>query len=95
MHSSMIGKIAKAKQYAQEPERIQLSRFEATFRGENDSHRLTFDEGKWNCTCRFFLDWGTCCHTMATERVLGLSIPPAHRQGEPIESLTGAQAARR
>ena len=35
MYSSMIGKIAKAKQYAQEPDRIQLTQFEASFRGEN------------------------------------------------------------
>ena len=32
MYSSMIGKIAKAKQYAQELDRIQFSQFEASFR---------------------------------------------------------------
>ena len=87
MHSSMIGKIAKAKQYAQEPDRIQFTRFEASFRGENDTHTLSFDQGQWNCSCHFFGEWGTCCHTMAAERVLGLSIPPAHRQGEPIGQM--------
>jgi len=86
MHSSMIGKIAKAKQYAQEPERIQFTRFEATFRGENDTHTTSFDSGKWKCTCRFFGDWGTCCHTMAIERVLGVMIPAEQRQGEPLKA---------
>ena len=84
MHSSMIGKIAKAKQYAQEPDRIQFTHFEANFRGENDSHTTTFDQGKWKCTCHFFADWGTCFHTMAIERVLGVTIPAEQRQGEPI-----------
>jgi hypothetical protein len=84
MHSSMIGKIAKAKQYAQEPERMQFTAFEATFRGENDTHTIAFKEGAWHCTCRFFADWGTCCHTMAGERILGVSIPAEHRQGEPL-----------
>jgi hypothetical protein len=84
MHSSMIGKIAKAKQYAQEPERIQFTRFEATFQGENSNHATSFSEGKWHCDCGFFADWGTCCHTMAVERVLGVMIPADQRQGEPL-----------
>jgi hypothetical protein len=85
MHSSMIGKIAKAKQYAQEPERIQFSSFEASFHGENDTHTTSFNNGTWSCTCRFFSDWGTCCHTMAIERVLGVTIPADQRQGEPLK----------
>ena len=84
MHSSMIGKIAKAKQYSQEPERIQISQFAATFRGENDSHTTSLEGGKWHCTCGFFADWGTCCHTMAIERVLGVMVPADQRQGEPF-----------
>jgi hypothetical protein len=85
MHSSMIGKIAKAKQYAQEPERIQFTRFEASFKGENDIHTTSFDGGQWSCDCNFFADWGACCHTMAVERVLGVTIPADKRQGEPIK----------
>ena len=79
----MINKIAKAKRYAEEPERIQFTRFEATFRGENDIHTTTYDNGEWNCTCRFFHDWGDCSHTMAMQRVLGVTIPAAHRHGIP------------
>ena len=83
MNSSMISKIAKAKRYAEEPERIQFTRFEATFRGENDIHTTIFDNGEWNCTCRFFNDWGDCSHTMAMQRVLGVTIPAVHRHGIP------------
>jgi hypothetical protein len=84
MHSSLYGKIAKAKKYAQEPERIQFKSFEASFNGENDSHTVSLHDGAWRCTCQFFSDWGTCCHTMATERVLGQMIPDEQRQGEPL-----------
>ena len=84
MQSSMIGKIAKAKQYAQEPERIQFHQFEATFHGENDTHTTTFNDGTWFCSCNFFTDWATCCHTMAIERVLGVMIPAEQRQDEPL-----------
>lgn len=85
MQSSMIGKIAKAKQYAQEPERIQFNRFEATFRGENDTHTTTFERGTWKCDCSFFREWNTCCHTMAVERVLGVMVPVDQRQSEPFQ----------
>ena len=81
--SSMIGKIAKAKQYAQEPERIQFSHFEASFKGENDTHTINYDHGAWSCDCHFFADHGACCHTMAAERVLGAS---THAQTQPQPS---------
>src|SRR5205807_2426558 len=83
MHSSFISKIAKAKRYAEEPERIQFTRFEMTFRGESDVHFLVYDNGEWSCTCRFFHDWGDCSHTMAVQRVLGVTIPASHRHGLP------------
>lgn len=84
MHSSMIGKIAKAKQYAQEPERLQFTSFEAEFKGENDIHSVRLTTGSWHCTCHFFADWGACAHTLATERILGQMIPAEQRQGEPL-----------
>lgn len=89
MNSSMISKIAKAKRYAEEPERIQFTRFEATFRGENDVHTTNYDNGEWHCTCRFFHDWGDCSHTMAMQRVLGVTIPAAYRTGIPAGIGTG------
>jgi hypothetical protein len=83
MNSSMISEIAKAKRYAEEPERIQFTRFEATFRGERDIHTTNYDNGEWHCTCRFFHTWGDCSHTMAMQRVLGVTIPAAHRHNFP------------
>ena len=75
MQSSLIGKIEKAKRYAQEPDRISFSGLTAAFRGENDDHKLSYSNGKWHCTCRFFSQWDTCCHVMALQQILGKMLP--------------------
>jgi hypothetical protein len=75
MHSNLIGKIQKARQYAQEPGRIRFDRFCASFRGENDDHRVAYAAGVWHCTCHFFSGWGICAHTVAVERILGATVP--------------------
>lgn len=75
MHSSLIGKIEKAKRYAQETERVAFSQFLVKFRGEHDNYETGYSDGKWHCTCRFFSSWGTCSHTMALERILGKMLP--------------------
>jgi hypothetical protein len=77
MDYGMIGKIEKAKRYAQEPDRFQFDQFRITFRGDNNNHQVQFDQGKWQCDCDFFHIRGVCCHTMALERILDsmLTIP--------------------
>jgi hypothetical protein len=75
MQSSLIGKIEKAKRYAEEPERVTISNFSAVFRGENDSHTLGLSEGKWFCNCHFFSEWGECVHVMTLQRLLGKMVP--------------------
>lgn len=71
MDSAMIGKIQKAKEYAEQPERMQFLSFKVEFQGENSPHTITFNEGEWACTCSFFHGRGFCSHTMALQRVLG------------------------
>jgi hypothetical protein len=80
MDYGMIGKIEKAKRYAEERERFQFEHFQATIMGTNNSHRIAFDNGKWSCDCDFFMSRGVCSHTMAMERIL------AHMLPEPVES---------
>jgi len=70
MDSGMIGKIQKAKLYAQERERFHFETFSVTIHGENNSHRATFENGNWQCDCDFFHNRGMCTHTMALEEVL-------------------------
>jgi len=79
MDSGMIGKIQKAKRYAQERHRFHFEAFTVSIDGENNAHRIRFDNGEWACDCDFFQSRGRCTHTMALEEVLKGMIPP-HRQ---------------
>ena len=71
MQSSLIGKIEKAKRYAEDKGRVTFSGFTVQFRGDNDTYTTTFTDGKWHCSCHFSSTWGVCSHTMAMERILG------------------------
>ena len=75
MQSSLIGKIEKAKRYAEETERINFTEFTVKFRGDNDSHTTEHKNNRWHCSCRFFSSWGLCSHTMALEKILGNMLP--------------------
>ena len=76
MDSAMIGKIQKAKRYAQEKDRVVFDDFEVTMKGDHGTYTVTYDQGKWQCGCRFFSSHGVCSHTMALERILrGMLIP--------------------
>jgi len=75
MRSSLIGKIEKAKRYAQEPDRVTLSGLTADFRGDNNNYKLSYTAGKWQCNCHFFSQWETCSHTMALQQMLANMLP--------------------
>ncbi len=76
MNSSVIGKIEKAKRYAQERDRIKFSSLNIRFHGENADHSVELCGNKWRCTCDFFAGYGACAHTMALERILEGMLPP-------------------
>jgi len=82
MQSSMIGKIEKAKRYAQETERVTFSEFSVKFRGEHDNYDTGYKNGKWHCSCNFFSSWGVCSHTMALERILSNMLPKEAATGQ-------------
>jgi len=75
MYSSLIGKIEKAKRYAQDRDRVTFNSFSANFRGDNDTHLVEYKEGQWSCTCYFFSIHGLCSHTMALQRMLEGMVP--------------------
>ncbi len=79
MQSSLIGKIEKAKRYAEEKDRITFSELTVSFRGENDNYETSYRNGAWHCTCHFFSTWETCSHTMAMEKILGNMLPEEAR----------------
>jgi hypothetical protein len=70
MDSGMIGKREKAKRYAEERGRFHFSAFTVSVDGENDSHEVGFEDGRWQCDCGFFSTRGHCSHTMALEIIL-------------------------
>jgi hypothetical protein len=70
MDYGLIGKIEKAKRYAEERDRITFTQFTVTFEGENNDHTVTYDNGEWHCNCDFFQTRGRCSHTMALETIL-------------------------
>ncbi len=71
MDYGMIGKIKKAKQYAnEERDRIQVNTFKVTFDGKNNPHVVEFNENKWQCDCDFFQTRGRCSHTISLEEIL-------------------------
>ncbi len=86
MHSasSIISKVAKAKQYSDEPDRIQFQDFTVQVRGDNSTHTVSFQNCVWSCTCNTYQEDNFCAHTMAVERVLGVTIPNECRIGEPF-----------
>ena len=67
MDSGMIGKIEKAKRYAEEHNRFRFNSFNLTFHGENNNHQVKFEDGKFQCDCEFFITHQRCGHTMALE----------------------------
>lgn len=92
MHSSLIGKIEKARRYAEEREqRIRFDTLSVQFHGENDDHTVSLDGDRWACTCDFFRGWDVCCHTMALERVLDGMLP--HEAREQIRQVTAQPLA--
>lgn len=71
MDYGMIGKIEKSKIYAEERDRIEFESLSVKLRGDNDTvHKVTYQNGTWNCDCSFFSSRNVCSHTMAMERVL-------------------------
>lgn len=71
MDYGMIGKIEKAKFYAEERDRIHFQSLRVNIRGDNSTHWVSYDDGNWQCDCDFFGTRGVCSHTMTMERVLG------------------------
>lgn len=75
MHSSVIGKIEKAHRYARELDRINVETLNLSFRGDNDTYRVTYGADAWQCTCHYFESWDTCAHILALQDVMGAMLP--------------------
>lgn len=69
MDYGMIGKIEKAKRYAEQRDRIRIEALKITFEGENNPHTVHLKDNLWQCDCDFFQTRGRCSHTMALEKI--------------------------
>lgn len=76
LDSGLINKIQKAREYAEEPERIHFQDLRVQFDGKHNQHTVEFHEGQWQCDCGYFRGHQTCSHVMAMDRVLGVMAPP-------------------
>ncbi len=83
MDSSIIGKVDKARRYAEEKERVSVTNFNASFHGNHNTYEVTYDSGNWNCQCLFFTTRGVCSHTMALQRILAEMLS---RQEQTVET---------
>ncbi|MFO7168501.1 MAG: hypothetical protein DIU80_010810 [Chloroflexota bacterium] len=92
MHSDLIGKIEKARRYAQEPERVNFTELKATFHGGNNDHTITLADNEWTCDCDFFRLRRTCAHVMAMQRILSPMLSKEAREfgGTPAPELASA-----
>ncbi len=85
MDYGMIGKIEKAKLYAEEPQRITFNALDVTFKGDNNSYKVTLhEEDGWHCSCPGFQTHHICPHIMTLEKLFR---PMLKR--EPLPYATG------
>ena len=70
MDYGLIGKMEKAKRYAEDRTRFRFDKFELTFHGDNNDHKVSYSDSKFQCDCEFFLTHERCAHTMALEELL-------------------------
>jgi hypothetical protein len=70
MDYGMIGKIEKAKFYAQERNRISFNTLSATMRGDNSQYDILLNAEGWQCSCPGFHTHSICPHVMAMEKLL-------------------------
>ena len=84
MDSSIIGKIEKAKQYSEQKDRVNITSFAATFKGNHDNYDVQFADGAWRCKCHFFATREICSHTMAMQRILDEMLTA---QDQPVPAI--------
>lgn len=70
MDYGLIGKMEKAKRYAEDRTRFRFTKFELTFHGDNNDHQVSYNDGEFQCDCEFFLTHKRCAHTMALDEIL-------------------------
>lgn len=84
MHSDLIGKIEKARHYAEEPERIAIDEITVRFHGGNNDHIIRLANNRWSCDCEVFHLRGVCAHVMTLQKVLAPMLSAEAREPGPV-----------
>lgn len=71
MDDMMTHQMEKAKLYAGEKHRVTFHNFDANFRGDNGTYKISLSAEGWYCSCSGYRDHGMCPHVMTIERILG------------------------
>ncbi len=82
---NIVSDVKKAKRYSEEKDRITINQFEATFRGDNKDHTVTYDNGVWNSTSSYFKTHGVGAYSMAMERILAGQVKPIKLETQVAE----------
>ncbi len=67
---NVVSDVEKATRYADETDRMSITRFQVTIKGNNGDHVVSYDQGRWNCDSNSFRLRGVSSHTIAMERLL-------------------------
>ena len=54
---------------------MRFSELSASFQGEHDKYRVSYNGSEWECSCNFFPTWKTCSHVMALQKLIGSMLP--------------------
>ncbi len=73
---NIVSDVKKAKRYSEEPDRIRILSFSATFTGDNRDHDISYENGVWSSSSHYFQKHGVCPYTMAMERILRGMVQP-------------------
>ena len=97
MDYSLIGKIQKAKEYAEDPSRVTFNSFTVEFRGDNDTYIISLGPDGWQSSDRGFQTYGISPQVMSMERMFGPMLkrePLPYASGQNVVSAnadTGGQ----
>lgn len=69
MDTSMINKIQKSKEYAEEPQRATILTLAIEFKGDNNNYNIALAPDGWSCSCPGFNKYGICPHIMSLEKL--------------------------
>ncbi len=68
--SKLIGKIAKATRYSNEPERFTISDKFVSIKTDHGEKHLSKENNIWSCDCPFYAQNNLCSHLLAYENLI-------------------------